>query len=320
MIGAERRKMNSVVFMGSPDFAVKALEALINSEAYDVKLVVSQEDKPQGRHQVLTPTPVKQLALQSGIEVFQPKSLRNEEAFEKINSYSPDFIVVSAYGKILPQNILNIPKFGCVNLHGSLLPKYRGAAPIQWSVINGEKKTGVTSMLMDAGLDTGDILFTSEIDIGENETAGELFDELADLCPELLIKTLDSLRAGSVTPVKQNDDEATYVTVLNKEMAIIDWNEDSSAIHNKVRGLSPWPVAKTYFNGKNLKIISGRPCDINGSGAPGNVFACKNRLFVCCGKKTVYEITELQLEGSKRMRSEEFLRGHPVDGSVVLGY
>jgi len=311
--------MSSVVFMGSPDFAVKSLEALISSETYTVKLVVSQEDKPQGRHQVLTPTPVKQVALQCGIEVYQPKSLRTDEAFDKISSLAPDFIVVSAYGKILPQNILDIPKYGCVNLHGSLLPKYRGAAPIQWSVINGDKITGVTSMLMNAGLDTGDILFTSETAIGENETAGELFDRLAEMCPELLIKTLDALKNGTAVPVKQNDDKATYVSVLSKDMAVIDWNESAFAVHNKVRGFNPWPVAKTSLNGKTLKIYSGHPFEKNHSFVSGTAASEKNGIFVYCGNNTVFEISELQLEGSKRMSASDFLRGHTVDNNTVLG-
>ncbi|MCH5198068.1 MAG: methionyl-tRNA formyltransferase [Oscillospiraceae bacterium] len=310
--------MSSVIFMGSPDFAVAALEALIKSEHYDVKLVVSQEDKPQGRHQVLTPTPVKKLALQHNIEVFQPKTLRSPEAYEMLSSLEPDFIVVSAYGKILPQNILDIPKFGCVNLHGSLLPKYRGAAPIQWSVINGDKKTGVTSMLMNAGLDTGDILFTSETEIGENETAGELFDKLAGLCPELLIKTLNALENGTVTPIKQNDDEATYVSVLSKDMAVIDWNDRAVSIHNKIRGLSPWPVAKTSLDGKTLKIFKGVPHERNHNSAPGTVYSEKGSIFVYCGNNSVYEIAELQLEGSKRMSAADFLRGHPIKDAILI--
>ena len=222
--------MKSVVFMGSPDFAVASLEALIASPDYDVKLVVSQTDKPQGRKQILTPPPVKQLALQHNVEVYQPASLKNPEAYEKIAALQPDFIVVAAYGKILPQSILDIPKYGCVNLHGSLLPKYRGAAPIQWCVINGEKTTGVTTMLMDAGLDTGDILLTAETAIDENETAGELFDRLAQMCPPLLMKTLEGLAAGTISPKKQNDADATYVGVLNKELAVIDWNRSAAEI------------------------------------------------------------------------------------------
>ncbi len=309
--------MKSVVFMGSPDFAVKALEALIESPDYDVKLVVSQTDKPQGRKQILTPPPVKTVALQNGIEVFQPKTLRSDEAYEKIASAHPDFIVVAAYGKILPQNVLDIPKYGCVNLHGSLLPKYRGAAPIQWCVINGEEKTGVTTMLMDAGLDTGDILLTSETPIGADETAGELFDRLAALCPALLLQTLKGLEAHAITPKKQNEKDATYVGVLSKEMAAIDWNDSAAAIHNKVRGMNPWPVAKTVFGGKILKIFAGRPLNAAARYPAGSLYCEKGDLFVSCGEG-VYRIDELQLEGAKRMNSSDFLRGHPVSGPIRL--
>ena len=309
--------MKSVVFMGSPDFAVKALEALIESPDYDVKLVVSQTDKPQGRKQILTPPPVKTVALQNGIEVFQPKTLRSDEAYEKIASAHPDFIVVAAYGKILPQNVLDIPKYGCVNLHGSLLPKYRGAAPIQWCVINGEEKTGVTTMLMDAGLDTGDILLTSETPISADETAGELFDRLAALCPALLLQTLKGLEAHTIIPKKQNEKDATYVGVLSKEMAAINWNDSAAAIHNKVRGMNPWPVAKTVFCGKILKIFAGRPLNAAARYPAGSLYSEKGDLFVSCGEG-VYRIDELQLEGAKRMNSSDFLRGHPVSGPIRL--
>ena len=310
--------MSTVVFMGSPDFAVKALEALIASPDYDVKLVVSQTDKPQGRKQILTPPPVKQVALQNNIEVYQPKTLRSQDAFDKINALHPDFIVVSAYGKILPPEILSIPVYGCVNLHGSLLPKYRGAAPIQWSVINGEKKTGVTTMLMDAGLDTGDILLTSETEIGENETAGELFDRLAALCPSLLMDTLDGLKNNCITPKKQDDSMATYVSVLTKEMSVIDWNDSAQLIHNKIRGLNPWPVAKTGYMGKQLKIFSGQTQNKKTDALPGTLFAQKGRLFVACGMGSVYEIKELQMEGAKRMCTSDFLRGHPLNGETAV--
>ena len=310
--------MNTVVFMGSPDFAVKALEALIDSPEYDVKLVVSQTDKPQGRKQILTPPPVKQVALQHGIEVYQPKTLRTQEAYEKISALHPDFIVVSAYGKILPPEILSIPVYGCVNLHGSLLPKYRGAAPIQWSVINGDRKTGVTSMLMDAGLDTGDILLASETAIGENETAGELFDRLADMCPALLLKTLDGLRKNEITPIKQNGQEATYVSVLSKEMAEIDWNVSAAEIHNKVRGLNPWPVAKTVYSGKLLKIYAGFVSPLKTDKTPGTLFEKEGKMLVACGNRSVFEITELQTEGAKRLCSADFLRGHPLGAQTVI--
>lgn len=305
--------MNSVVFMGTPDFAVNALEALIASDEYDVKLVVSQTDKPQGRKQILTAPPVKQVALQNNIEVYQPKSLKTDEAFEIISSLSPDFIVVSAYGKILPKNILHIPKYGCVNLHGSLLPKYRGAAPIQWSVINGDKITGVTTMLMDEGLDTGDILLSATKEIAENETAGEVFDALARMCPELLMKTLKALREASIVPVKQNDSEATYVSVLSKDMAKINWNENAQTIHNLIRGLNPWPVARTVFKGKILKIYSSHVCDKHVCGEVGSVFTDKDGIYVVCADSTLLSLDEVQAEGAKRMTSSEFLRGHTFD-------
>ncbi len=305
--------------MGSPDFAVKALEALIESPDYDVKLVVSQTDKPQGRKQILTAPPVKEVALRHGLPVYQPKTLRTEEAYQTIAAQEPDFIVVSAYGKILPQNVLDIPKYGCVNLHGSLLPKYRGAAPIQWSVINGDAETGVTSMLMNAGLDTGDILLTSKTPIGENETAGELFDRLASLCPDLLLRTLKGLEEGSLVPQKQNDADATFVSVLDKEMAFLDFDLPAAVLHNKIRGLNPWPVAKTAYGDKAFKIYAGRKTDRRVSGTPGTLHADGGRLFVSCAGNEGYELTEVQLEGGKRMSAADFLRGHPVDTTSHLG-
>ena len=306
-----------VVFMGTPDFAVPALQALLDAPEYDVRLVVSQTDKPQGRKQILTAPPVKALALQYGVEVFQPKTLKTPEAAEKIAATQPDFIVVAAYGKILPQAVLDIPRFGCVNLHGSLLPKYRGAAPIQWCVLNGEKETGVTTMLMDAGLDTGDILYVEKTEIGENETAGELFDRLAALCPALLLRTLSDLAAGKIVPQKQNEAQASYVSVLNKEMAEIDWTLPAGKIHDLVRGLHPWPVAKTTLDGKGLKIHAGRPAEKKLSGAPGTVKTASGRMFVICGGGSVYEITALQLEGAKRLPAADFLRGHQPDGKLL---
>lgn len=305
--------------MGSPDFAVKALEALIESPDYDVKLVVSQTDKPQGRKQILTAPPVKEVALRHNLPVYQPKTLRTEEAYQTIAAQEPDFIVVSAYGKILPQNVLDIPRYGCVNLHGSLLPKYRGAAPIQWSVINGDAETGVTSMLMNAGLDTGDILLTSKTPIGENETAGELFDRLASLCPDLLLKTLKGLEDGSVIPQKQNDADATFVSVLDKEMAVVDFDVPAAVLHNKIRGLNPWPVAKTVYGDKTFKIYAGRKTDRRVSGAPGTLHADGDRLFVACSDNEGYELTEVQLEGGKRMSAADFLRGHPAQKDSHLG-
>lgn len=310
--------MKNVVFMGTPDFAVPALQALIDSAEYEVKLVLSQPDKPQGRHQVLTASPVKQLALAHGIEVYQPSSLKNEEAFRKISECKPDFIVVSAYGKILPQNVLDIPVYGCVNLHGSLLPAYRGAAPIQWSVINGDKKSGVTSMLMAAGLDTGDILLVSETPIAPEETAGELFDRLAALCPDLLIRTLDGLAAGEITPVKQDEEKATYVGMLTKEMSVIDWSKDAAVIHDMIRGMNPWPVAKTMLDGKLFKIYSSAVTAEKKHGGAGEMYISDHSLFVLCGDGKALRLGEVQLEGAKRMSAADFIRGHAFEGVKKL--
>ena len=225
--------------------------------------------------------------------------------------------MVAAYGKILPQTVLDIPRFGCVNLHGSLLPKYRGAAPIQWSVINGEAETGVTTMLMDAGLDTGDILYTEKTKIGENETAGELFDRLAAMCPALLLRTLDDLAAGKITPQKQDEAAATYVPMLSKADAAVDWTQPAKKIHDLVRGLNPWPVAKTVLDGKSLKIWAGEPADGRRSDAPGTVRTQGGEILVACGGGTVYRILSLQAEGAKRMSAADFLRGHSVDGALL---
>lgn len=302
--------MKSVIFMGTPDFAVPALKSLIDSPKYDVKLVISQPDKPQGRKQILIASPVKQLALQHSIHVYQPETLKTDEVYEYLKQFTPDFIVVSAYGKILPERILKLPVYGCVNLHGSLLPAYRGAAPIQWSVINGDKKTGVTTMLMDAGLDTGDILMTSEKLISDNETAGEVFDALASLCPELLMLTLEGLENNTIKPVKQDSGKASYVSVLSKDMAVINWNKDAKTIHNLVRGMNPWPVARTFMNGKILKVFSTEVLQKLVDMIPGTVFVESGNIYVVCGNSTVLKLNEIQLEGSKRMAAEDFLRGH----------
>ena len=303
--------MKRVVFMGTPDFAVPALEALIRSGDYEVNLVICQPDKPQGRKQILTAPPVKELAVRHGLQVYQPNSLKNEEAYETIRACAPDFIVVSAYGKILPKNVLDLPRYGCVNLHGSLLPKYRGAAPVQWSVINGDPVSGVTTMLMDVGLDTGDMLLRETVEIGPEETAGELFDRLADLCPALLLKTLKGLEAGEIVPEKQDEAQATYVGMLDKTMAEIDWTKPAKTVHDLIRGLNPWPVAKTKFEGKIFKIYSSRVCEHSIAGECGAMSAGDGRLFVRCGDGAL-ELLEVQLEGAKRMCASDFLRGHSV--------
>ena len=298
-----------IVYMGTPDFAVPALEKLAQSPDYTVAAVFTQPDKPKGRKMVMTPPDVKVCAEKLGIPVFQPSSMRSEEAYNSLKELNPDVIVVAAYGQILPKAVLDLPKFGCVNIHGSLLPKYRGAAPIQQSVLDGEKVTGVTTMLMDVGLDTGDILLKAETEIGENETAGELFDRLAVLGGELIIETLDKLKNGEITPQKQDESLATHTSKISKELCPIDFNKSAFEVHNKVRGLNPWPVAVTEIAGKTVKVYSSRVSDM--SGAAGTILSLKP-FVVACGDKSV-ELIEIQPQGKKRMTAQAFLAGHKLN-------
>lgn len=303
-----------IIYMGTPDFAVPALKSLANSQ-HTVCAVFTQPDKPRGRKQVMTPPDVKVCAQSLDIPVFQPESMKSEEAIELVKGFAPDVIVVAAYGKILPKAVLDIPKYGCVNIHGSLLPKYRGAAPIQQSVLNGDKVTGITTMLMDVGLDTGDILQTAETEIGENETSGELFDRLAELGGELILKTLTALENGSLTPVKQDESLATHTSKIDKSLCPIDFSKSAFEVHNKVRGLNPWPVATTKVCGKSVKVYSTRLCEK--SGKSGTVLSVKP-LVVACAEKSV-EIIELQPEGKKRMTAEAFLAGHRLEIGDIIG-
>lgn len=307
--------MQRVIFMGTPDFAVPSLQKLIDN-GYDIPLVVSQPDKPRGRSKQLVMPEVKALAVETGIEVFQPVSLKNEEASAYIASFEPDFLVVAAYGKILPKAVLDIPKKACINVHGSLLPKYRGAAPIQWSVLNGDKTTGVTTMLMGEGLDTGDMLLKKEVAIGENETAAALFDRLAVVGADLLMQTLENF--DHITPEPQEEAAATYAPMISRDLCPIDWNEPAATIHNKVRGLAEWPVAVTTLGGKNLKIHAGRVAGSTDK-APGTVIENRKKIVVACGNNTSYEIVSLQLEGKKRMQSDAFLLGHKIEIGERIG-
>ncbi len=306
-----------IIYMGTPDFAVPCLERLIKN-GYDVCLAVTQPDKAQGRKMILTPPPVKITAEKYGVEVYQPVTLKSDESYEKLKSYNPDFIVVAAYGKILPKRILDIPKYACINVHGSLLPKYRGAAPIQRAVIDGMKTSGVTTMLMGEGLDTGGMLLKYETEIGENETAGELFDRLAEASPDLLIKTLEDFASSKIVPEKQDESKATYASMLSKDEALIDWNEPSDIIHNKIRGMSPWPVAFTYYDGKKLKIYQSEKTDKSTSTFPGTVTADKNSIYVSCSDGKLLKILSLQAEGAKRLDAKQFSAGHrDLDGCVL---
>ncbi len=304
-----------IVFMGTPDFAVPSLAALLRG-GHEVCAAYTQPDKPQGRKQVLTPPPVKTLAAENGIPVFQPQTLKDEAEQERLRQLAPDVIVVAAYGKILPKAVLDIPEFGCVNVHGSLLPRWRGAAPIQWSVIAGDSVTGVTTMRMAEGLDTGDILLSWETPIGARETAGELFGRLAEAGAELLLETLERIK--DITPSPQDDSKSTYAHMLDKKMAVIDWAKPAREIDCLVRGLNPWPVAITEIDGKRLKVFSVSVCE--GAGRPGEVIAAgkETGLLVSCGEGAV-RLEEVQLTGGKRMNCSDFLRGHPVAAGAVLG-
>lgn len=303
-----------IVFMGTPEFAVPSLAALIET-GHEVAAVFTRGDKPVGRKQILTAPPVKSLALEKGIPVFQPDSLRGAEAEEIVSRIQPDVIVVAAYGKILPKNILSLPHFGCVNVHASLLPKYRGAAPIQQAVLDGGTVTGVTTMQMAEGLDTGDILLSDRTEIGAEETSGELTVRLAEIGARLIVRTLSELEHGTVIPVPQNDAESSYASMLTKERSPIDWTRPADQIHNQVRGLSPWPGAATIFEGKKLKVHRAIPAG-TGNGTPGQILP-GGGLKVVCGKGTVLELLEVQPEGGKKMPGSDFLRGHPVQGATL---
>ena len=295
-----------LVYMGTPDFAVPALEKL--AAVHEVAAVFTQPDKPVGRKQILTPPDVKVCAERLGIPVCQPASMKTPEAFELLKSFAPDVIVVAAYGQILPKAVLDLPAYGCVNIHGSLLPKYRGAAPIQQAVLNGDAVTGVTTMLMDVGLDTGDILLTKETPIGENETSAELFDRLSLLGGELILETLDALAQGSVTPKKQDEALATHTSKIDKSLCPIDFTATAQAVHNLIRGLYSWPVATAQIGGKRVKIHKARIA--KGSGSAGVILSVKP-FVIACGEGAV-EILELQPEGKKKMSAEAYAAGHDL--------
>ena len=303
--------------MGTPSFAVPCLERLLKSED-EVVAVFTQPDKKVGRKQTLTPPPVKELAQRDGIPVYQPTSFRSDEVVERVASLRPDLIVVVAYGKILPKAILELPLLGCVNVHGSLLPKYRGAAPIQWSVIKGEAVTGVTTMYMDEGLDTGDMILKAETPVGRDETSGELFERLSVMGADLLVETIEKIKLGCARREKQNDAEATYAPMLDKSLSNINWGESAEKIHNLVRGLNPWPVAATTLEGKTLKIYKTRLAEPREGVQPGQIISV-NPFVVGCGGGTALEVLEVQMESKKRMSAEDFCRGCKLEVGTVLG-
>ena len=298
-----------ILFMGTPDYSVKTLEALYNSE-HQVVAVFAQPDKPVGIKQILTPPPVKQFAVEKGITVYQPTTLRDGEAFATIKEINPDVIVVVAYGKILPEKILNFPKFGCINGHASLLPKYRGASPIQWCIVCGEKQTGVTTMLMDKGMDTGDILDTAITEIGEEETAEELFERLSVISADLMLSTLEKIENGTATPIKQNEAEATYAPIIKKEMAHLDFSKSANELKCAIRGYYSWPCAFCFIEGKRVKVISANV--VNGSGEAGTVIDNNGKLVIACGDNSALELTTVQAEGSKVMSASQMLCGTKI--------
>ena len=296
--------------MGTGSFAAPSLQKLCET-GREVAGVFTKPDTPKGRGMKLVQDIVKVTALERGVPVFQPEKLKTGEALSELKALTPDIVVVVSYGKILPSDMLAVPPLGCVNIHGSLLPKYRGAAPVQWAVLNGERETGVTSMYMDAGLDTGDIIMTKKTAVGERETAGELYERLARVGAELLEETLDAIENGTAARKKQDDSLATYAPMLTKALSPIDWNADMRAVVSKVRGLCPWPAATAEIAGAALKIYAAEPAE-GLSGSPGSVvFADKRGIAVACRDGAVL-LTEVQAAGGRRMSSSDYLRGHPI--------
>lgn len=308
--------MKKIIFMGTPEIAVPSLKALVEN-GFDIPLVITQPDKPKGRGQAVQYPPVKEYALTAGLEVYQPEKIKNNtEVMEKLKSISPDFFAVAAYGKILPQEVLDIPKIAPVNVHFSLLPKYRGPAPVNWAIMNGEEETGVDTMLMDAGMDTGDILLTAKTPILK-KNAGELADELAVTGAELLIKTLNEFE--SITPIKQDNDKATKAPMMNKEMGLINWSQDAFQIERMIRAFTPWPASYSMLDNKKIKIFKSDVAEINHNAAAGTIIDVdKNSITVACGNNAL-KIFELQLEGKKRMDTKSFLAGYKLEKGSLLG-
>ena len=301
-----------IVFMGTPDFASASLKKLID-ERFDVVGVFTQPDKPKGRGMELCASPVKELALENGLPVFQPVKMRDGTALAQIKALEPDILVVVAYGRILPDDILAVPKYGAINVHGSLLPKYRGAAPIQWAVLNGDKITGVTTMYLASEMDTGDIIYTAETEIGEYETSGELFARLMDMGAELLVKTLRDIDAGIAPRTPQDHSKASYVTMLDKSICPIDWNKTPREVLKHIYGLQPWPVATMELEGKTVRVFAAKYTDGKTEKVPGAVVSTdKGGLEIACADGETLLITELQAPGKKRMGAEDYLRGHQI--------
>lgn len=307
-----------ILYMGTPDFAATILLKLIETN-HEIIGVVTQPDKQKGRGKVISFPPVKELAIEHKLNVYQPVKVREPEFIDLVRDMAPDAIVVAAFGQLLPKELLDIPKYGCINVHGSLLPKYRGAAPIQYSIIDGEEETGITIMHMDVGLDTGDMILQARTPIDKDETGGSLHDKLAILGGDLLVEALEKISDGTAPRIPQEDAKATYVKILNKNMGIIDFNKPAIEIERLIRGLNPWPSAFTYLGKKTLKLWKASVEAVNIDGKPGEVIEVrKDALLVLTGKDALL-IHELQLEGKKRLLAEEFLRGNSIALGTILG-
>lgn len=306
-----------VIFMGTPDFAVGALEAILDA-GHEVVLVVTQQDKPKGRGKSMQAPPVKECACANQIEVYQPKRVREQESIEFLRSYQPDIIVVAAFGQILPKEILEMPKYGCINIHASLLPKYRGAAPIQWAILNGDAVSGVTTMRMDVGLDTGDMIEKEEVVLSEDETGGSLFDRLAEVGAKLCVHTMKSIEDGTAVYTKQEESEATHVGMITKQMGRIDWSKSAVSIERLIRGLNPWPSAYTRLNGKTLKIWRAKAAEGKVTDEVGKIISVTKKELKIQTGEGILSLLEVQLEGKKRMDIEAFLRGYEVREGTIL--
>ena len=301
-----------IVFMGTPDFAAASLHRLLD-EGFDVVGVFTQPDRPKGRGMELAFSPVKELALSHGLPVFQPEKMRDGTALAILQELRPDILAVVAYGRILPDELLELPRYGAVNVHGSLLPKYRGAAPIQWAVLNGDEITGVSTMYLAHDMDTGDLIYREETPVGEFETSGELFDRLKDMGAELLAKTLRDIEAGIAPRIPQDHSKASYVKMLDKSLCPIDWNKNPRAIVKQICGLQPWPVATMELDGRTCKVFAAEYTDTRTDRAPGSILAADGRgIEIACGEGKSLRVTELQAPGKKRMAAADYLRGHPL--------